>query len=284
MSDDASPPVRLPLEDLTVLVTRPRGQAETLSRRLERAGASVVARPTIRIEPMEDPGPLAREIRRLDRYDWLLLTSVNGVHHFVCALERGGVVPADLSLRTAAIGPATARAMKRAGIPAEVVPRGYRAEELARSIVAACTARGPTSRRASSRPMDRLRVLLPRAAEARPVLPRLLREAGAEVSEVPAYRTVPEHDQREALRELLEAPGLDWITFTSSSTARCLVELVGARTAGARVAAIGPITAETAERLGFRVSVVARRHTSKGLVQALIRTVTRRTGSSASHR
>lgn len=252
---------RAPLRGLRVLVTRPARQAPELSERLRLAGAEPVELPTIRIDDPPDPLPLRRAAASLASYDWLVFTSVNGVERLREAADATGSRASDASAcRTAAIGPATAAEVRSAGLPDPLVPDRYRAEVLLEAILEA--ARGE---------VGEARFLLPRAAEARDLLPEGLRSAGAEVDVVPAYVTVPARASAGPLRELLAARAVDWITFTASSTVRAFHELAGTETGGARVAAIGPITAATACELGVGVDLVAREHTMAGLVDALAR-------------
>lgn len=259
-----------PLTGLTVGVTRPREQAGDLADRLRACGARVLIAPTIRIADPPDRGPLLEAAARAERYDWWVFTSVNGVQKFARAVREAGGAPADLRApRIAAIGPATAGAAEALGWQAEVVPDLYRAEELARAILAAEGA-GARDEAGERRALRGRRVLLARAAEARDVLPVRLRAAGAQVDEVPAYVTLPDREEVEALGRALEDGALDWLTFTSSSTVRNYVELVGSRTGGARVAVIGPITASTAREAGLEVDVVADEYTIPGLVRALL--------------
>lgn len=257
MNAELSGPDR-PLQGLRVLVTRPRHQASDLSHRLRSLGAEPVEAPTIRICDPPDRSPLLEAARRLATYDWVVLTSVNGVRKLGAALDEVGAPEGALGrVRTAAIGPATAGAVERLGRRPEVVPDTYRAEALLRELLAACD------------PPRGARILLARAAEARDLLPEGLRAAGARVDLVPAYVTRPDREGAAAIRRLVDERSLDWITFTSSSTVRRFVDAAGSRTGGARVAAIGPITAGTARELGLEPTAVARSYTIPGLVEAL---------------
>jgi uroporphyrinogen III methyltransferase/synthase len=166
------------------------------------------------------------------------------------------------------IGPATAAAVARWGGTASVIPETYRAEGLVDALLA-----GETGGVAGAR------VLLAGAREARSVLPEALVAAGAKVDVVVAYSTVVERGGERALVDLLDRKALDWVTFTASSAVKAYVDLVGTRTAGARVAVIGPITAETAEELGLAVAVQAVRYTTAGLVEALVEDACRAGGS-----
>ena len=250
-----------PLADRTVVVTRPRAQAPSLSRPLERHGARVVEFPTITIDPPEDPTALHEAVASLATFDWLVCTSVNGVEATVRALEALGRDPAAAlsQVSIAAIGPATARAIRDAGGEVTVVPEEeYRAEALVAALLD------------EAGDLSGVRVLLARAAEARPVLPERLREAGGVVREVPAYRTTVANPDADRMRRLLEEGRIDWLTFTASSTVRNFVRLVDAAPDSARVACIGPITAETAREMGFSVDVTAEEYTIPGLVRALV--------------
>ncbi len=271
-----SPPAvsRAPLSGRTILVTRPAGQGRSLARRLESAGAIPVLLPTIRIADPRDRAPLLEAADRLETYDWIVLTSVNGVRRLLAALaERGSGGAALAGRRVAAIGPATAAALRAAGATGVTVPRAYRAEALVEAILAAeapTRAVGPAPSDASAGALEGRRILVPRAAEARAVLIERLRAAGARVDVVPAYETRIEHAAAARLERLLSERALDWVTFTSSSTVRAFVDLVGARTGGARVAAIGPITAATAADLTIPADAVAREYTTRGLVEAIV--------------
>lgn len=250
---------RRPLEGRTVVVTRPREQARSFSRALADRGAAVVEFPTIRIGPTPEPERLEEALRSLDGYDWVVFTSVNGVRRTFETMERLGLEGRALSAsRVAAIGPGTAGRLRRRGIDVDVVPGEYRAEALAAAILEAMEP-------------DGARILLPRAAGAREVLAATLREAGAEVDEVAAYRTERVAEDAASMREMLRAGRVDWLTFTASSTVRSFAELVGREQGSARVAAIGPITAGTARERGFRVDAVADEYTIPGLVDALVR-------------
>lgn len=253
-----------PLTGRTVVVTRPEHRAGDLSRRLRDLGARVLEYPTIRLRDPEDPAPLRRAAARLSSYDWLVFTSPAGPRQLARYLEEGAHRPG----RAAAIGPSTAEAAREAGFPVDVIPGEYRAEALARAIREAAEEEGGGE--AGEGPMAGQSALLPRAEQARDVLPRWLEAAGARVDEVTAYITVrPDEEALEGLRREVAGGGVDWLTFTASSTVRNYVELVGAETGGARVAAIGPITAGTARELGLRVDAVAEEYTVDGLVRAV---------------
>jgi uroporphyrinogen III methyltransferase / synthase len=254
---------RRPLFGRRVVVTRARAQTGELSVELERLGAEVLEFPTIEIRPPEDFGPLDEAIRDLDTFSWLIFTSVNGVEAFVERLAHQGLdlraVPRDA--RVAAIGPATARRIREIGLRVDVVPREFRAEALLEVV--------------TGDPLAGRRVLIPRAKMAREVLPERLREAGAEVVVPPAYESVPSSEGKVELVKRLEAGRIDCVTFTASSTVENFVLAFGVQEAarllsGARVACIGPITAEAARERGIRVDAEAREYTIPGLIAAVL--------------
>jgi len=248
-----------PLFGLRVLVTRSRAQASRLSARLRALGAEPVEFPSIKILPPEDWAPLDRAIVHLDRYDWVIFTSANGVRFFWERLERAGKDGrAFAGIRLGAIGPATGDALRQRGLRADLVPSRYVAEAVLAEIG----------------PVEGLRVLLPRADLARPALAEGLRRAGATVEEVVAYRTVrPSEGDAEGVRRALADGEIDVLTFTSSSTVRNLLTALDPLPPlpeSTIVACIGPITAQTAREAGLPVHVVAAEHTIEGLVGALV--------------
>lgn len=261
-----------PLAGRRILVTRPRDQAAGLISRLRELGAEPMEFPTIRIDPPADYGPLDRAIARLSDYRWVIFTSRNGVRAFFRRVEETGADAGPLrSARLAAIGPETAAALEQRGFRVDFAPGEFRAEALVEGFGRLGVAGA--------------RILLARAERARDVLPEGLRSLGAEVDVVAVYRTVPEAADPRPVMEMLEAKGLHALTFTSSSTvahfARALpVESLRPHLDGVVVACIGPVTAQTAQRLGLRVDVVAREYTAAGLVEALVDAFT--TGAGAS--
>jgi uroporphyrinogen-III synthase len=259
------PAARLPLSGKTIAITRPAEQADGVVERLRALGANPVSTPTIAIAPPEDFQRLDLAIRNLSAYDWLLLTSVNGVRVLRERLDALGIDPAALdNLKIGAIGPATAAALEAGGFHVAFVPTSYRAESILAEI-------GEVGGQ---------RMLLPRAELARPLLARGLGTLGAEVDEIAAYRTLPGPGIAE-LAALLGAHHVDVITFTSSSTVRFFQEgllhsgetpqTIATLLAPPVVAVcIGPVTAATARELGLRVDIVAEAYTIDGLVAALV--------------
>ena len=251
---------RRPLHGEVVAITRARAQASGLAARLRELGAEVVETPAIRIEPRPVEGELRDAIERMDDYSLICLTSPNGVRLLFDALETANRDARALAGATiAAIGPGTAAELARRGIRADVVPERFVAEALVEALE-------PVE-------VEGRRVLVARAAEARDVLPEALRSRGAEVDDVALYETVAEPFS-DAERAALERA--TYVTFTSSSTVRFLVESGARPPAGARIVSIGPVTSATAEEQGLTVDVEAERHDIEGLVDALTADATRR--------
>ncbi len=251
-----------PLWGRRVVVTRARQQASDLVARLAQLGAECLEVPTIEIVPPDDWGPLDRAVTQLERYDWIVFTSVNGVSFFFERLFAAGRDARALGgLRTAVIGPATARRLREYGIGADVVPQNYRAEAVVEAF--------------ADRELAGRRILLPRARQARPILPRELARMGAEVHEIAAYDTRLADGDRGNLLQALEKGRVDLVTFTSSSTVKNFRRLLpdegfGDLMRGVTVASIGPITTRTAEELGFTVHIRARQYTIDGLCDAIV--------------
>ncbi len=252
---------RKPLFGKTVLVTRAREQASDFRKALEEQGARCVEFPTIAVVPPPSWDPLDSAVASLDHYDWLVFTSVNGVRFFMERLwESGRDVRALAGLRLAAIGPKTAESLERWGLRLDVVPEEYRAESLLEAL--------------GKEAVRGLRFLLPRAVEARDVLPQTLRQWGADVDVVPAYATVPANQGADEVAAMLERGEIHVVTFTASSTVRFFVQALAHRDVGKLlektvVACIGPITADTARSLGIHPTVVAEEYTIAGLIRAL---------------
>jgi uroporphyrinogen III methyltransferase/synthase len=239
-----------------IMVTRAREQADALGSRLSALGAGVIELPTIEIRPPADCGPLDGAIGKLDSYDWLIFTSANGVRFFLNRLDAGEHDLRKLRARICAIGPATRAAVEALHLKVDLMGREYVAESLLEAFAA--------------HDLVGKRVLLPRAAVARDLVPRELARRGAHVDVVEAYRTVaPEHLAEQARQTLSSRP--DCITFTSSSTVRNLVRVAGADALrGIAVASIGPITTQTARELGVEVATQAKTFNVEGLVAAVL--------------
>ena len=252
---------RLPLFGRRIMVTRTRAQASRLTRFLTELGAGVIECPTIQPAPPEDWGPVDEALGRLPDFDWLVLTSPNGVDYFRERLLSHGLDARSLAgLKVAAIGPATVEKLQGLGIKADLMPDEYVAE----GLVKALTAQGVSG----------ANILLARAAEARDVLPRELAAAGARVTEAALYQTLTPEDLTVEAKEALAQGQVDLCTFTSSSTVTNLMELLGDRGQDFRrqvpAACIGPITGDTARKAGLNVAAEASVYTVPGLVDAVL--------------
>ncbi len=251
----------LPLAGTRVLVSRARRQAGKLSDALRKLGARVLEIPFIEIRPPRSYRPLDHALRQTAAYDWLILTSVNGVQALFARMEKRSLRPRVLAgLRIAAIGPATRREIEAHGLRVHAMPPEYVAESVVNVL---------------RKKVKGKRVLLVRAKVARDVIPRELRQAGAEVDVVEAYETVVPKMSRVRLRKALRDPRRcpDVITFTSSSTARNFLALWGRRPlpAGIRFASIGPVTTATLREVGLPVDIEATEYSIPGLVEAIVR-------------
>ena len=240
----------------TMLVTRPAAQAAELVARLQERGVGAVAVPTVAIDHSSAAADLDRMLTTLDGADWLVLTSANGAEALSARVAiTGRTVPANT--RVAAVGPATADALRAAGIRVDHVPADYLTVEIASGL-------GDVRGR---------RVVLARADAATPELRQALLARGALVEELVAYRTVEgPASSRDPLRAALHAD-VDGVTFTSSSTVRGLLRLASAvdrgRARSLPAFCIGPVTAGTARRAGFHVAAVAAEHTAIGLAASI---------------
>jgi len=248
-----------PLSGLRILVGRARHQAGALSSGLRELGAEVVEIPFIEIRKPRSYKPLDSALRKLQEYDWLILTSVNGVEAVWQRLHKLGLTKKQLKhLKIAAIGPATKKAIEKRGIKVNVVPEEYVAESVVESLRDQVAGK---------------RVLLARAKVARDVIPRELRKLGGDVDVVEAYETVIPQTSRTRLRTILKDSKRrpDVITFTSSSTVRNFVTLLGKKSLpeGLRLASIGPVTSSTLRELGLPVDIEATEYTIPGLIKAL---------------
>ncbi len=274
---------RQPLSGLRVLVGRARHQASALSDQLRKRGAEVIEIPFIEIRQPKSFKPLDTALKNLASYDWLILTSANGVDAMWARMkklkldresvrEERGFSRADKrknlkealaqGLRIAAIGPATQKAIEKRGWKVDIVPKEYVAE----SVV--CSMR----RRVKGK-----RVLLVRAKVARDVIPRELRKAGAQVDVVEAYETVVPESSRRRLQAVLKNPRRrpHVVTFTSSSTAKNFVALLRKHRPefdDVKFASIGPVTSTTMREVGLRADIEAKEYTIPGLIEAIAET------------
>ena len=250
-----------PLFGKTVVVTRTREQASDLIAQVQALGAETLEFPTIRIVPPSDWTPLDQAVDHLSEYHWIFFTSPNGVRFFFQRLEQLGQDLRILKgIRLAVIGPATAKELGRYHLRPDLVPEKYQAEGLLNAL--------------AQIPFQDQKVLLPRAALARDVLPEGLKNLGAEVTVVSAYQTLPAEEEKSFLEEKLDRGEVDCLTFTSSSTVIHFLALFSRREILSRlksvvIACIGPITAQTARDNGLTVSVTAEEFTIPGLVKEI---------------
>lgn len=251
-----------PLLGKRIVVTRAREQASSLVQTLSGLGADCFEFPTIEVVAADNTQPLKEAIANLSAYDWIVFTSVNGVGFFFEKLFEATLdVRALGHLRVAAIGPATAKRLSEFGLQTDIIPKNYQAE----SVVEAFQQENVKGKK----------ILLPRAKEARPILPVELSKMGAQVDEVTAYRTRQVGDNADELVHQLEEKSIDLVTFTSSSTVKNFKALLPPEKfsrliEGVVVASIGPITSDTAEDLGFDVHISADSFTIPGLCEAIL--------------
>jgi uroporphyrinogen-III synthase len=265
-----------PLAGTRILVGRARHQAGSLSASLRSLGASVIEIPFIEIRKPESYVPLDTALKNIKSYDWLILTSANGVEAMWERVRKLRITRRRLKrLKIAAIGPATKKAIVKHGLKVKMVPEEYVAESVVKGL---------------RDEVNGKRVVLIRARVARDVIPDELRAAGAEVDVVEAYETVVPERSRARLRALMKnatrRPHV--VTFTSSSTAKNFAELLGDATAGSRggaslkgdllnedlqgvqLASIGPVTSATLRELQLPVAIEAREFTMGGLIRAIV--------------
>jgi len=244
-----------------ILITRARDQSAEFATRLKNLGAEVIEYPTIEILPPRSWKELDRTVDKLNSYDWIIFTSVNGVNFFWKRLidkKRGHSLSS--SQKVIAIGPATAKRLKEKGIRITSMPKQFVAEGILKSF--------------EKKNLQGKRILLARAKRARDILPKGLRKMGAVVDVVEVYRTVKPRGGSKRLRQLLLEGGIDAITFTSSSTVNHFVELLKGRDLkkllkDIAIACIGPVTARTVKEWGLKVRIQPKKYTIPALAQAI---------------
>jgi uroporphyrinogen III methyltransferase/synthase len=253
-----------PLFGKRVVLTRAQEQAREFSQLLAAYGAEPVEVPTIQIVPPASWQAIDDAIGRLSTYQWLIFTSLNGVRPFMDRLYAAGKDARALAnLRLCAIGPRTAQELGVHGLTPDIIPTEFQAE----GVIAALAHVGIRGNR----------ILIPRAEIAREILPDQLRELGATVEVIPVYRTIAPAVDVASLTQQLHDGQVAVVTFTSSSTVRNFVELLGGRDRvrllleGVVVACIGPITAHTAEEYGVAVTVMPDENTVPALAEAIVR-------------
>ena len=251
----------------TILITRARAQAEEFARRLEEYGARVIQCPMIEIVEPDSYEPLDEAIGNLYGYDWLILTSTNGVDHFLRRLRCNGIDASALDeLRVCAIGERTVKALREASIHVDVVPEDFKAEGVFRALETYLGGREKLQGQV---------FLLPRATAARDYLPRELEKAGARVDSVAAYRTIrPQNLDRARIEAMLAGGAVDCIAFTSSSTVINFAQLFDTTDlrgllAGVNIACIGDITGQTAIRYNLQPDIQPAEFTTLALARAI---------------
>lgn len=252
---------RRPLFGRAVVVTRAREQASGLASRLEELGAEVIQFPTIEIAPLPEYAEVDAAARELETWDWIVFTSANGVDAFWKRLAAVGRDSRAFGrARVAAIGPATAAALAARGIRADFVPESYVAESVAEGLCRTDEMRGR-------------RVLIPRARQARDVLPEALTRAGAEARVLPVYETVPAAGRQDEVLAAIEAGRLFCVTFGSSSTVHNFFARIPAEKLKehpeVQLACIGPVTARTLEEYGLACRIMPAEYTVPALAEAV---------------
>jgi len=253
-----------PLAGRTILVTRADHQSRALSEPLRALGATVIAAPVIAIVDAEDKAVIADAVAALSTYDWVVLTSVNAVERFTKHFPPStDVAEAFRMVKVAVVGSATARALEKLGVSVDLVPDEFRAEGLIEAFRELGAGPG-------------CRVLVPRALEAREVLPESLRKLGCLVDVVPVYRTVAATPEPR-VAQLLASGAVDVVTFTSPSTVRHFSQFLSdagvdssAVMSGIHLASIGPVTTDALRDAGFAVSIEAEPSTTEALVEAIV--------------
>jgi uroporphyrinogen-III synthase len=242
-----------------VVVTRARAEAEPLCERLAALGATPICAPAIRIEPIGDLRPLDDAIAGIASFDWVVFTSTDAVEIFCQRWTHAGRTPADLrSVKVAAIGPVTARALAAWGAQPDFVPDEFAGDALAEGLAI----------------VPGHRVLLPRAEIARRETVEILERRGATVVVLPIYRTVAAEMDATVIEDIRR--GVDAMLFTSGSTVQHFMNIMRQHDPGfvfpahARIMCIGPVTASAAREAGLRVDSVAQVHTTEGLVDSLV--------------
>lgn len=256
-----NPKYSQPLRNKLILVTRPEAQAKEFVALLREIGAEPLLFPTIRIVPPRDWADVDKALSMLKQYDTLIFTSVNGVQYFFHRLAEKGMDCGVLrTKRICTIGPETANQIEGFGLHVDIVPDEYRAEGIITEL--------------ENDGIEGRIFLLPRAEEARSILPEKIKENGGNITVVSVYRTIKEHGNIKKIEKLLKERAIQIITFTSSSTVKNFAELFPGNDIvklikGCLVACIGPITADTAASLGIETDIMPEKYTIHGLVEAI---------------
>ena len=248
-----------------MVVTRTREQASELVARLEEYGADCLEYSTIHIEPVDDYQLLDQAIENMQSYKWILFTSLHAITYFFKRLNATGQDSRALATCCiGAVGRATADELLKHGIQADLIPEKFTGAGLAESLIADG--------------VEGQQILLPRALKAMETLPEMLNDAGATVTVAPVYRNVPPQGRKDELRDELNEGEIDLLTFTSSSTVTNFLTMVDAADKeelhrlldGVRIAAIGPVTAETVRKNGLTVDIQPDNYTIPDMVDAIV--------------
>jgi uroporphyrinogen-III synthase len=240
------------LSGLRIVVTRAAHQAEELAAPLRKLGAEVLLAPVIGIGPPLDPAPLRESAAQCKKYDWIVFNSANAVSAFVAELPS----PHSCTARIAAVGATTRNVVERNGLAVDLVPEKYVAESLVKAL--------------GAQDLKDKRVLIPSAAVTRDVVPAALRQLGADVEVVEAYRNIIPTGAAERVKEVFREPLPDWVTFASSSAVENTIQLAGIEALERmKIASIGPITTETLRHHGLACSAEADPHNVNGLVAGI---------------
>lgn len=250
-----------PLFGKRIIITRPKEQSRGFTEMLQIQGAEVIEFPTIEIVPPESYKEMDKALSSIEKYDWIIFTSVNGVRPF---FERLKINKKDIrelkGIKICAIGPRTAKEVEDYGLSLDLVPVEYRAESVIESI--------------GKENIKGKKILIPRAEVAREILPEELRKMGADVDIIPAYRTLKPEAELDWIKKLFLDKKVSAITFTSSSTVKNFIDMFGKEAkellGGVAVACIGPVTRKTAEELGIKTDIMPRDYTTPNLAEALV--------------
>lgn len=256
-----------PLSGIRVLVPRAAGQGDALVDALKAQGALPIAEPVIAFFPPKNKKTLKKSIKQINTYHWIVFSSQNAVQFFFEALYSEKKDARVLSqTRICAVGPSTAEKLIHFGILADLIPTQHLAEGLVKVML-----------RKYHGDLTGMRFLLPRAEVARDVIPKEFENKGGIVDVVPVYRTgMPVKEQRNRIRMLFARSEIDTVVFTSSSTVHNLVSILGKRASTllsqVTMYSIGPITTQSAKKMGLKIAVTAKKYTTAGLIDAMVST------------
>jgi len=254
-----------PLFGRKMVVTRTREQASELVAKLEENGADCLEFPTLHMEPAADYIILDQALEEINRYQWLLFTSLNAITWFFKHLWEKGMDARNLGgPKIGVVGTATAKKLLKYGLRADLIPEVFTGEGLAEALIKTGVEQG--------------KILIPRALKAREILPEMLNKAGAEVTVAPVYQNVPPQGRKDELRDRLEEGSIDLVTFTSSSTVDNFLTMVDADSDDelhrlldpVTIAVIGPITADTVKKHGLKVDIQPEQYTIADMVHSIV--------------